>query len=114
MDKMIAYCGLTCTECLAFLATQKEDDAERAKVAKMWSEQFNVDLKPEDINCDGCLSDGDRLFSHCHVCEIRKCGVQRQVVNCAYCDDYGCEQLTAFLDMVPEAKNTLEAIRKEA
>jgi hypothetical protein len=114
VDKMIAYCGITCTECPALLATQKDDDAERAKVAKMWSEQFKVDLKPEDINCNGCLSDSEQLFSHCQVCEIRKCGGEKQVVNCAYCDDYGCDKLTAFLKMVPEAKSTLEEIRKEA
>lgn len=112
MDKMIAYCGITCTECPAFLATQKDDEKERAKVAEMWSKEFDVDLKPGDINCDGCLSTTEPLFSHCQVCEIRHCGQEKQVVNCAYCDDYGCEKLTKFLDMVPRAKNTLEEIRK--
>ena len=34
MDKMIAFCGLTCTECPAFIATQKNDNKEREKVAK--------------------------------------------------------------------------------
>jgi len=109
---MIAYCGITCTECPALLATQKDDQKERAKVAEMWSKEFDVDLKPEDINCDGCLAESERLFSHCQVCEIRACGREKTVVNCAYCDDYGCEKLTKFLDMVPEAKNTLEEIRK--
>jgi hypothetical protein len=112
MEKMIAYCGIICTECPAFLATQKDDPVERAKVAEMWSQQFNAELKPEDINCDGCLLDSPRLISHCHVCEIRKCGREKQVVNCAHCDDYGCEKLTAFLDMVPRAKGTLEEIRQ--
>jgi hypothetical protein len=32
---MISFCGLTCTECPAFLATQKDDDQEREKVAKL-------------------------------------------------------------------------------
>jgi hypothetical protein len=112
MKEMIAYCGITCTECPAFVATQKDDPDERTRVAEMWSKEFNVELKPEDINCDGCLADSSRLFSHCHVCEIRKCGQEKEVINCAYCDDYGCEKLTAFLDMVPEAKETLEEIRK--
>ncbi|KUK85723.1 MAG: Uncharacterized protein XE03_1923 [candidate division TA06 bacterium 34_109] len=31
MDKMIAFCGLICTECPAFIATQKNDDIERKK-----------------------------------------------------------------------------------
>jgi len=29
MDKTIAFCGLTCSECLAFIATEKDDDSER-------------------------------------------------------------------------------------
>lgn len=40
MEKMIAFCGLTCTECPAFIATQKDDDKERKKVAKVWSKDF--------------------------------------------------------------------------
>ena len=62
---MIAFCGLTCTEYPAFIATQKDDDKERGKVAEVWSKEFNSEIKPEDINCDGCLVESDRLFSHC-------------------------------------------------
>ena len=35
MDKIIAYCGLICTECPAFLATQADDDSQRVQVAEM-------------------------------------------------------------------------------
>lgn len=109
---MIAFCGLTCTECPAFIATQKDDDKEREKVAELWSKQFNEDIKPEDINCDGCLSESDRIFNYCKVCKIRKCGQEKGVKNCAYCDDYTCENLNEFFDMAPEAKTSLEEIRK--
>lgn len=112
MDEMIAFCGLNCGKCLAFIATQKDDDNERVKVAELWSKQFNADIKPEDINCEGCLSETGRLFTHCKVCEIRKCGLERHVENCAYCGDYACEKLSKFIDVVPEAKLTLEEIRK--
>ncbi len=112
MDKMIAFCGLTCTECPAFLATQKDNNSERKKVAELWSKQFNAEFKPEDINCDGCLSESRRLIGHCEVCEIRKCGREKHVKNCAYCDDYACEKLNKFIDGAPDAKTTLEEIRK--
>jgi hypothetical protein len=112
MEKMIAVCGLVCTKCPAFIATQKDDDDERRKVAEMWSKEFNVDLKPEDINCDGCLVDSENLFNYCKVCEIRKCGKERKVENCAYCDDYACDKLAEFFKMAPEAKTTLEELRK--
>ncbi|OFW52645.1 MAG: hypothetical protein A2163_00025 [Actinobacteria bacterium RBG_13_35_12] len=77
MDKMIAFCGLTCIECLAFIATQKDDDKEREKVAKVWSKLYKCDIKPENINCDGCLEESGRLFNYCTVCEIRKCGQEK-------------------------------------
>jgi hypothetical protein len=111
MSKMTAMCGLICSECGAFIATRDNDDNKRAEVAKLWSKQYNVDLKPENINCDGCISDSDRLIRHCFVCEIRKCGKQKSVVNCAHCDDYVCEKLEGFFKMVPNAKKNLDGIR---
>jgi hypothetical protein len=112
MEKLIAYCGLICSECMAYIATQKNDDAERAKVSKTWSEQYGHEIKPEDINCDGCTSTGSRHLGYCSVCEIRLCGVERGVVNCAYCGDYPCSKLQEFLKMAPQAKATLEGIKE--
>lgn len=113
MNKMIAFCGLICTECPAFLATQKDDDRKREKVAQQWSKWIGAEIKPEDINCDGCLT-GTRLFSHCNNCEIRRCGLERSVKNCAHCESYACEKLNSFLDAqgVPEAKKNLDEIRR--
>ena len=111
MAEMIAYCGLECHECPALLATRADDDAKRAEVAVMWSKEFDADIKAEDINCVGCLSEGEVVFSHCHVCEIRKCGMGKGVANCAYCDDYACDKLTEFFAMVPEAKARLDGLR---
>jgi hypothetical protein len=113
MEKMIAYCGIVCTECPAFEATQQNDDAKRKDVAEMWSKQYKMRVKTEDINCDGCISGSKRLLGYCAVCEIRKCGQNHGVENCAYCSDYGCEKLTKFIAMVPQAKATLEGIRKK-
>ena len=62
MEKMIAFCGTVCTECPAFLATKQDDDNERGKIAESWSKQYNADIKPEDINCEGCLSEGRKFL----------------------------------------------------
>ena len=32
MEKMIAFCGIVCAECPAFLATKMDDDNERKKI----------------------------------------------------------------------------------
>jgi hypothetical protein len=111
MDKMLAYCGITCTDCGAYIATQNNDDAKRKEVAEEWQKQFNVEVKPEDINCDGCLSDSDRLVGHCYVCEIRKCGQEKGVVNCAYCADYACDKLEKFFQMAPMFRAVLDEIK---
>ena len=79
MKGMVAICGLACHECDAFLATKQNDDAKRAEVAQQWSKQYNANIKPEDIYCDGCLSKGGYLFGHCNVCEIRKCGMEKRI-----------------------------------
>ena len=111
MEKMIAYCGLTCTDCPAYIATQKDDDQERARVAEIWSREYGANLQVEDINCDGCLSENGRLFKHCEVCKIRTCAMGRQFVNCAYCDEYVCDELNGILQYVPAAKENLDRIR---
>jgi hypothetical protein len=112
MEQMTAMCGLICNECGAFIATQNNDNKKREEVAKLWSKQYNVELKPENINCDGCVSDSDRLIGHCFVCQIRKCGKQKGVTNCAYCDDYVCQKLDGFFKMVPAARKHLDQVRE--
>jgi len=113
MNEMIAFCGLLCHECGAFQATRNDDDQKRAEVAELWSKEFNSEIKPEDINCDGCLSDGGNLFTYSKVCEIRKCGKEKSVINCAHCNDYACEKLEKFFQMVPDAKKRLDEIRSK-
>jgi len=55
-----------------------------------------------------------RHINHWNVCEIRKCGTDMGVKNCACCSGYKCEKIAAFLEQVPKAKKTLEEIREKA
>jgi hypothetical protein len=112
MDNIVAICGITCSNCPAYIATVNDDDEMRRETAGQWSGAYNADIKPEGINCLGCLSEAGPVFSHCEVCEIRKCGRTREVENCAHCDEYACEKLTGLLDMVPAARKTLDEIRR--
>jgi hypothetical protein len=113
MDKIIAYCGLVCSDCPAYIATQADDPAALEQVAAQWREEFNApDLTVESIICDGCLTDEGRKCSHCFECNIRACCMERGVLNCAYCDDYGCEKIEGFFGFVPDARATLDGIRQ--
>lgn len=113
MKEMIAYCGLNCTECPAFIATQENDDKKRKEVAEMWKGELNTELKAEDINCDGCLSNSGRLFLHCSQCNVRKCASEKSLDNCAHCEVDGCEKLQRLHKGIPEAKEGFERIKKE-
>jgi hypothetical protein len=111
MDKMIAFCGLVCTTCPAFVATQADDRAALERVAAQWREEFDApNITAKSVICDGCVA-GGRKCSHCFECEMRACGLERNVLNCAHCDDYACEKLEEFLGFVPEARSVLDGIR---
>ena len=112
MNSLIAYCGLKCNECGAYIATQNDDDAKRRETAEKWSKEYKTDIKPEDINCEGCITTTGRVFSHCTVCEVRRCGQEKGVANCAYCEEYACEKLGRYFAMAPVMKANLEEIRK--
>jgi hypothetical protein len=47
MQKMTAYCGLICTNCPTYLATQADDDDAREKTVALYEKQFGFKLKPE-------------------------------------------------------------------
>ncbi len=113
MEKLIAYCGLDCAVCPAFTAARTNDQALRVKTASEWSQQFNAAIKPEDINCSGCTSTSGVVFQHCKVCEIRRCGQDRKIDNCALCADFGCDKLAGIHQAVPDARAALEAIRSQ-
>ena len=111
-NTIIAYCGLTCSSCPAYTATQTNDQRALEQVAAQWREEYHApNITIESVMCDGCLT-GSHKCSHCAECEIRSCGVARGVTNCAHCADYQtCDKIQGFFAMVPDARITLDAIR---
>ena len=88
-----------------------EDDELRKKTAERWSSK-DFPIKPEDINCDGCIS--ETVIPFCEECNVRKCGLEKGVKNCAYCAEYPCEKLEKLWNsfQVAQAKEILDEIRK--
>src|SRR4030042_2683130 len=112
MAKQIAYCGLVCTDCGAYIATLKNDNKRRQEIAEEWTKKYNHPSKAEDINCVGCITVSGKHIGQCGVCTIRKCGQEKGDINCAYCADYACGELGKYFEMAPVMKNNLEGIRK--
>jgi len=110
---MIGYCGIICSGCPVLIATQKDDDADRKRVAEIFAKQYGKEYKPEDINCDGCISNSSRILSYCNVCEIRNCGKEKDTKNCAYCPEYPCGKLSELFSKYSKAKETLDEIRRK-
>ncbi len=117
MAEIIAYCGLACHTCPIYLATRQENKAEqrrmRAEIALLLKDEYGMKYEPEDItDCDGCRTDGDRLFSGCKGCLMRKCAREKRLESCAYCTDYACERLVAFFSSESTAKIRLDEISR--
>lgn len=113
MEKMIGCCGIICSDCPVFVAMKKNDDEERRRVAEIFTKQYGIEYKPADINCDGCSSDSSRIFSYCNICNVRKCGKEKHVENCAHCGDYPCEKLSKVFAEYSKAKETLDNIKSQ-
>jgi len=120
-EQKIAYCGLNCAECPIFIATVNNDFSLRQKIAREWSDLYGeylkergVDgLKPEEMSCGGCRSDGGR-FMGCASCVIRSCCQERILDSCAYYSEYErCEFLKGFHSVIEHraGMDNLEKIR---
>lgn len=116
MDEMISCCGLDCRGCAIYLATREKNDEKRHKmrveIAQQIKEHYGEEYKPEDVtDCDGCRTEGGRLFSGSKNCHMRKCAGQKHIENCAYCDEYSCQKLEELFATDPQARKRLDKIR---
>lgn len=110
--KAIAFCGIDCSVCDAYLATQSGDPAELERVATAWR-QLDPNVTANTLRCDGCLAVGGRLFSWCTECPIRTCARQHGVASCAYCAEYVCDRLAPHFEQNPKMRDILNAMRAE-
>ncbi len=114
MYEMISYCGIDCSGCPAYRATQADDMEALAKVAKEWSKQFGMEIPPESIICDSCKTGEDaRRSGYCAICGVRACAIEKGVATCAHCGEYICETLQACPGFSSEGKANLDRIREE-
>ena len=105
MEKIIAFCGIDCSECAVFIASKENSEEKKQEVAKEWS-SADKPLQSEDIHCKGCFDSTD-IFWYCSSCPVRACGLEKGVKNCAYCEKYPCLKLH---EIYQEFTNPVKAI----
>lgn len=109
MKDLIAYCGLDCEKCDARIATLKDDDTLRTKVARLWSELNEADITPEMINCMGCRVDGEKTPYCSDMCPIRKCAASKKLRTCGDCAEMEqCETVGMVISNNTQALENLK------
>ena len=109
--RTLGACGLLCNECKAYQATQANDAEAIARIAVEWGKEHGGHFEAESVWCDGCTTAGERKCGHTGECDIRACVMGRNLATCAGCPDYGCDKITRFFGTVPQARETLDALR---
>ena len=109
-ETMIAYCGLICTDCPAYIATAGGDGDKLSALAREWSTP-ECPLSAGECECDGCRG-GGRLASFVEHCEIRRCALEREVETCGHCGMYPCTLLAETFRRSPQAKAVLDEIAR--
>jgi hypothetical protein len=110
MQKLIAPCGIDCSICEAYTATQNDDMEMRQKLADKYFKQFNKTIDPASISCDACSQEG-RHIGFCDQCEIRSCAFGRGFATCAECVDFPCEKGSFIWTNNSQSLANLEKLR---
>lgn len=86
--KLLAPCGLYCGACGVYISHKSGSDKLKEKLAGAYM------CKPEDMVCEGCLS--DTRFLYCQMCPIRTCTEETAYEGCYQCGDFPCELIDNF------------------
>lgn len=115
MERLVAYCGLVCSGCPAYIGTQAEDLAAKERVLAEWRVVYNhPGMSLADVTCDGCTTVGGRLGGNPPVCAMRLCAMDNGLDTCASCPQYASDKLGGLFAAAPEAKTVLDGLRGAA
>jgi hypothetical protein len=91
MKIILGRCGYRCDLC----AARSKDPAVRQKLVDGWRKYLGHQIyTAENVRCDGCMSQGRLADKNC---PIRPCAIRKGIENCAYCDEFPCENLKGFI-----------------
>lgn len=109
MKTQLSPCGIDCSVCDAYIATQTQDLALKQKLVDGYKANMGKEITFEELDCDGCPSEG-RKISFCAVCAIRKCAFEKGYATCAECSDFPCEKGSFIWTEGSASKAKLESL----
>lgn len=92
----ISCCGIMCSECPVYIATQRDDDTMRKYLAHEYSMGGMV-FYPKDIVCHGCHTVSADHNKFGKGCGIRKCCKEKHIKFCAECREFPCGKTDEYI-----------------
>ena len=105
MEPILTRCGYRCDLCLAYKPNVERNPANRQKLSDGWHQYFGFRIPPEEICCDGCMSENPEQIDQ--ECPVRPCVIEKGIENCAACEQYICEKLQRRLVVYEEVKSRI-------
>jgi hypothetical protein len=97
MEPIIAKCGYRCDLCPAY-ETNLKSDADKQRMSDAWARYCGFQVPPEQIqSCPGCIVSGADP-----TCTVRPCAIEKDVENCAHCEQFVCDKLKTKMNFVEE------------
>ncbi len=110
MTLPISPCGISCSDCDAYIATQSNNIEMKQKMADDFKKKYQIEKPLEELECDGCTENG-RHIGFCAKCDIRNCAFGKGFATCAECSEYPCEKGAFIWTHNSKSKANLDALR---
>ena len=97
MEQIISKCGYRCDLCPAYEKNLKSD-ADKQRMSDAWEKYCGFQVPPEQIqSCPGCEVSGADP-----TCTVRPCAIEKNMENCAHCEEFACDKLKPKMNFVEE------------
>ena len=108
MGQLIGKCGYRCDLCPACLPNIKSD-ADKQRMCDALAKYFGLEMSPEEFSgCGGCVKEGGDPN-----CGVRPCAIEKGVENCAHCEEFACDKITAGMSYVEQKVKDLSSVPEE-
>ena len=95
MDPIISLCGMRCDLCIAYKPNVEAHPENQQLLSDGWHKYFGFRIPPEEIICEGCFLNTNETLDK--TCQVRPCVIERNIPNCAACEEYICKKLDSIL-----------------